>query len=96
MFGLATSIFSGNKYKEEPVKDQYMTCLLNTFLRCQFFDGWITYFKDKGISKEVEEKLSVIGNYFETVLCAFVINDLYTLLEHYMRNSRSAFVNLDL
>lgn len=90
----AFGLVSGNKNKEEPVKDAYIECLIRVFQRAQFFDSWLSFFQERGTNKEIEEKLEEIMDYFNSTLCAFVVHDLNVLLETWLRDSQASFVKL--
>jgi len=76
----------------------YIQMLLNIFEHSQYIELWLTHYETKiGASSndiydnQVLERLRRIGEFFYSVVCAFVIRDFNLLLERYLRKSTQSF-----
>jgi len=72
--------------------------LLNIFEHAQYIESWLTHYETKiGTSSndiydnQVLERLRRIGEFFYSVVCAFVIRDFNLLLERYLRKATQSF-----
>jgi len=74
----------------------YIQMLLNIFENGQCVETWLTQYESKpsldSVDNQILERIKRIGDFFYSVVCAFVIRDFDMLLERYLRKTTQSFV----
>eukprot|EP00727_Mastigamoeba_balamuthi_P011285 m51a1_g678 hypothetical protein (322) ;mRNA; f:298787-300326 len=65
----------------------YVSSLMNIFKEAQLLEGWMTHWSKVKSPQQtaIALMLGAVGDYFGNVLCTFVLHDLATLLDKYLR-----------
>lgn len=71
----------------------YIPWLINMFEQSQIIEEWILKFEGKGYNS-IDERLDRISSFFYSIVLVFVVQDMNTLLDRYMKKSRESFSRL--
>eukprot|EP01114_Cavostelium_apophysatum_P018731 TRINITY_DN5867_c0_g1_i1.p1 TRINITY_DN5867_c0_g1~~TRINITY_DN5867_c0_g1_i1.p1 ORF type:complete len:359 (+),score=85.84 TRINITY_DN5867_c0_g1_i1:39-1079(+) len=92
-FGNAMKKMVGRFRGREKLDDasSYILLLLDVFENSQFLEKWLLYYLEQQPSSSTASRLKRVSEFFLNVVCSFVIKDLSSLIDRYMRTSKTSF-----
>eukprot|EP00742_Colponemidia_sp_Colp-10_P003384 GILJ01003604.1.p1 GENE.GILJ01003604.1~~GILJ01003604.1.p1 ORF type:complete len:345 (+),score=34.92 GILJ01003604.1:51-1085(+) len=72
---------------------RYMQLITEVMEKSQFLEGWLSMAETEGWTNCIP-KLSRVGDFFYSVICALVMRDCAIILEKYIRKVRESFARL--
>eukprot|EP01111_Echinosteliopsis_oligospora_P005993 TRINITY_DN1984_c0_g1_i1.p1 TRINITY_DN1984_c0_g1~~TRINITY_DN1984_c0_g1_i1.p1 ORF type:complete len:332 (+),score=79.80 TRINITY_DN1984_c0_g1_i1:155-1150(+) len=74
----------------------YISLLKSVFEESQYLEEWFQHFLKAGGPSNVTTKLRRVSDFFEDVVCQFVLRDLNILIERYLKKNVESFSKISL